>query len=131
MTTGLPTCQPLARVDFVSRPMPPGTSAETCGCRLTYIRFWRSVDLTGNQTDALVDGITCDYKRIASASLKKAVREVTGKLERQGPEFVLDLTASKIGTDEARTRTAMLLDDQKIEAIHIVTGNGSIETIKK
>ena len=56
---------------------------------------------------------------------------MTGKLERQGPEFVLDLTASKIGTDEARTRTAMLLDDQKIEAIHIVTGNGSIETIKK
>lgn len=85
----------------------------------------------GNTSDALVDGMTCDYKRIASASLKKAVREVTGKLERQGPSFTLDLTVSKIGADEARVRMVMLLDDPKIEVIHIVTGNGSIETIKK
>ena len=85
----------------------------------------------GNTSDALVDGMTCDYKRIASASLKKAVRKVTGKLERQGPSFTLDLTVSKIGAGGARVRMVMLLDDPKIEVIHIVTGNGSIETIKK
>lgn len=85
----------------------------------------------GNTSDSLVDGATCDYKRVTSASMKKAVREITAKLDRQGPGFVLDLSAGKLGADEARTRVAMLLDEPKIERVYLVSKDGSIETLKK
>lgn len=85
----------------------------------------------GNTSDSLVDGATCDYKRATPASMKKAVREITAKLDRQGPGFVLDLSAGKLGADEARTRVAMLLDEPKIERVYLVSKDGSIETLKK
>ena len=84
----------------------------------------------GNTSDSLIDGVTCDFKRVTSAKTKKAVREITDKLDRQGPMFLLDLSLSSTRLEDAEIRMAKLLDDQDIKSIRIVK-NGHIEEIKK
>ena len=84
----------------------------------------------GNTSDSLIDGVTCDFKKVTSSKAKKAVREIVGKLDRQGPMFLLDLSSSSIRLEDIEVRMAKLLDDQHIESILIVK-NGLIEEIKK
>lgn len=84
----------------------------------------------GNTSGSLVDGVTCDFKKVTSSKTKKAVREIVDKLDRQGPMFLLDLSSSSIRLEDIEVRMAKLLDDQNIESILIVK-NGLIEEIKK
>lgn len=84
----------------------------------------------GNTSDVLLDGVTCDFKKISSPKVKKAVGEITAKLDRQGPEFLLDITESRITEDEALVRMAQLLDDPDITKIFVVK-NGRIYELKK
>ncbi len=84
----------------------------------------------GNTSDALVDGVLCDFKKPESPKLKKMVKLVTSKLGRQGPAFLVDLTGCDISLDSAEVRCAELLDDDLIEAIYIVRG-GIIECLRK
>ena len=83
-----------------------------------------------NTSDVLLDGTTCDFKKITSPKMKKAVREIAGKLERQGPAFLLDITSSQITEEQAMTRMAVLLDDPNIEKVYVVK-NGSVSQLKK
>lgn len=84
----------------------------------------------GNTSDAILDGVTCDFKRVTSPKAKKAVREVTGKLDRQGPMFLLDLTESDLTEDEALVRMAQVLDDPSVDGV-IVAKNGRLTCLKK
>lgn len=84
----------------------------------------------GNTSDVMLDGVTCDFKKVISPKLKKAVGEITAKLDRQGPEFLLDITESRITEDEALVRMAQLLDDPDITKI-LVVKNGRIHELKK
>lgn len=84
----------------------------------------------GNTSDSLVDGVTCDFKKVTSSKTKKVVREIVGKLDRQGPMFLLDLSSSSLRLEDVEVKLAKLLDDQYIESILIVK-NGLIEELKK
>lgn len=84
----------------------------------------------GNTSDSLVDGVTCDFKKVTSSKTKKVVREIVGKLDRRGPMFLLDLSSSSLRLEDVEVKLAKLLDDQYIESILIVK-NGLIEELKK
>ena len=83
----------------------------------------------GNTSDSLVDGVTCDFKKVTSSKTKKVVREIVGKLDRQGPMFLLDLSSSSLRLEDVEVKLAKLLDDQYIESI-LIFKNGLIEELK-
>ncbi len=76
----------------------------------------------GNTSDALVDGSLCDFKKVTSPRIKKLVRELTGKLDRQGPGFLVDISESKITLEEAEVRVSSLLDDPGIRVVYVLKG---------
>ena len=84
----------------------------------------------GNTSDADLLGITYDFKRIGSSNVSKIVKEVTGKLGRQGPGFAIDLSISGVDGDAALHRLAILLDDPQISEF-IVVRDGNAVRIKK
>lgn len=73
-----------------------------------------------NTSDVLVDGETCDFKKITSNNISKVVKRVTAKLDRQGPYFLVDLSESQIEMETARARLSELIDGNKIRGIYLV-----------
>lgn len=84
----------------------------------------------GNTSDVLADGVTCDFKKIESPSIKKMRRRVTEKIPRQGPCFLVDISESEIPFWRAEAAAAKLLDDPAIERIYLMDGK-SIEVLDK
>lgn len=84
----------------------------------------------GNTSDVLVDGVTCDFKKIESKSRKKMMRRITEKLGKQGPAFLVDLSGNEIKKEEAEILLSRLLDDDMVETIYLVK-KGEIETLRK
>ena len=84
----------------------------------------------GNTSDALLDGATCDFKKVESSKVKKMSKRVTEKLDRQGPVFLVDLSLSGMRTTEAEARAARLVDDPRIDAICLIA-EGKLRVIKK
>lgn len=90
----------------------------------------RDPNMHGNTSDALVGGTLCDFKKIESSNIRKIAQRVTDKLDRQGPAFLVDLSASGIEKEEAEVQVAVLLDDPRVERIYMVK-NGRIELFEK
>ncbi len=88
------------------------------------------LEADGNTSDALVDGVTCDFKRIEAPKVKAMVRELTRKLDRQGPAFAVDLSGCEISFETAEGRLAALLDDPGIGTVYLLDGE-LLEVIKK
>lgn len=84
----------------------------------------------GNTSDALLDGMTCDFKKVESCRVRKMSKRFVEKLGRQGPSFLVDLSLSGIRAAEAEARTARLVDDPRIDVIYLVAG-GKLSVIKK
>ncbi len=84
----------------------------------------------GNTSDIVLDGSTCDFKKPESNKLKKMTKLITGKLDKQGPEFLIDLTDCEISFEAAEVKCAALLDDERINTIYIA-GSGKIECLRK
>lgn len=86
--------------------------------------------LDKNTSDILVDGETCDFKKITSNNISKMVKRITSKLDRQGPYFMVDLSESDINADAARNRLLNLIDGEQIKGIYLVA-DGQLEFIGK
>ena len=79
-------------------------------------------DADGVTSDLLVDGEMWEMKCIRSGSYKKAVRRVVEKLDRQGPNFIIDMSPSNLCGEQLLVRFAKLLDDERIGKIILITG---------
>ena len=90
----------------------------------------KHLKIDGNTSDALVDGVLCDFKKVTSPKIRKLVKEITGKLARQGPGFLVDISESRISTEAAEARIASLLDDPSIKNVYLIN-NGVMEYLKK
>ena len=84
----------------------------------------------GNTSDATVDGVTCDFKNMTSPKIKKMVREITSKLDRQGPSFFVDISHSNISLQSAEAKISALLDDPNIQVVYLRKGS-TLEILKK
>lgn len=77
-------------------------------------------DESGSTFDFLVEGVSWEVKRIESSSVSKLARRVTEKLDRQGPRFIVDLSASAMDKAAAENKVAWLLEDPLIEEILVI-----------
>lgn len=84
----------------------------------------------GNTSDAEMRGMTYDFKRMKSDKVVQMTKEVTRKLDMQGPGFVIDLSVSEMNLYDALQRCASLLDDKQISEF-IVIHDGTATLIKK
>lgn len=84
----------------------------------------------GNTSDAYIDDELWEFKRIESSNLSKMTKRITEKLPRQGPNFVVDLSLSAIGMDEASLKIASLLDDPFVRQVMIIKP-GLLRILKK
>ena len=84
----------------------------------------------GNTSDSIMRGITYDFKRLKSDKVVQMTKEVTGKLDSQGPGFVIDLSVCDMSFTDVMKRCAKLLDDKQISEFIVIHG-GSATLIKK
>lgn len=86
---------------------------------------------SGNRaSDMLMDGDLWEAKRITSSNPQKIVKRITEKFDRQGPNFIVDLSVSEVPDEAAFVKLAKLLDDPKIERFLIVK-NGKLLRMAK
>lgn len=74
----------------------------------------------GNTSDALVDEVLCDFKRITSANRKKVSARVFEHINNQGPHFVIDLSLSPIEMEDALAEAAAALEHPRVSRVSIV-----------
>ena len=83
----------------------------------------------GNTSDFLIKGETWDLKRITSSNPNKIARSVFGK-ERQGPNFIIDLSLSEMGEGAALIKCASILEDDRVNRILLIH-SGKAVMLKK
>ena len=75
--------------------------------------------------DSLIDQTIWEFKRLTTKSTKKFNRRITEKIPRQGPNFIVDLSAGGLDRDTAEFLIADLLEDANIEQIILVKGGSA------
>lgn len=81
-------------------------------------------------SDAVIDDEIWEFKRLTTKSTKKFRRRITEKIPRQGPNFVVDLSAGGLERRLAEHIIVDLLEDEFIEKIMLVK-DGSAKVFKK
>ncbi|MBR1830424.1 MAG: phage portal protein [Atopobiaceae bacterium] len=87
-------------------------------------------DTDGNTSDALIGGVTFDFKRIDSDRVSRMVKDIVRKLGKQGPGFVIDLSLDKMSLSVASERCHRMLDDPQIVDFMFVS-DGKLYGIKQ
>lgn len=83
----------------------------------------------GNTSDLRMDDKLWEIKRVESANPNKIARRIFEK-PNQGPNYIIDLSVSKMKLDQAICKAAYCLEDNKVNQILIVH-NGKIYIVKK
>ena len=76
--------------------------------------------IVGRTSDVMLDGELWDFKRIESGNKQKIFERIIGKVGKQGPNFVLDLSVSSIPLESAFAESAALLEYDGVEQIIII-----------
>lgn len=85
---------------------------------------------SGNTSDAYLDGVLCDFKRVTSGNSRKIGQRVKEHLDRQGPDFVVDISCSSISRTEAESCAGELLNRSEVGRIYILV-DGGLEVIER
>lgn len=83
-----------------------------------------------NTSDIYLDGVLCDIKRITSGNVRKIKQRVLEHIERQGPEFVIDLSCTPISKGDAERAVGDLLRRPEISKIYILI-DGRLEVVEQ
>ena len=73
-----------------------------------------------NKSDVTMYDMLFDFKRVTSPSHQQISTIVKKKLKTQGPEFVVDLSASEINLDDAIMECAHTLEKERVERMLII-----------
>lgn len=78
------------------------------------------IAIGGNTSDMLIGDELWEQKRISSTNSRKIKKRVTEKLDRQGPNFIVDLSVSQMDVLDAEIAIAELLDDDAVKKIVLI-----------
>ena len=83
-----------------------------------------------NKSDVEMFGTLFDFKRVTSPNPAQITSLVHRKLKTQGPGFVIDISMSEIGLDDAIKECASLLEDDRVKRMLIIKDAQVVELKK-
>lgn len=78
-----------------------------------------------NTSDLLLWGETWDIKRVTSSNPNKIAAAIFKK-KKQGPNFIVDLSCSKMSSETAKAKIASILEDERVQSVMLIKGGNAI-----